>query len=60
MKAVQEEPGIDPACKVVPLREHRLLTLDGETIYVESTGVAFCHQGQVWIQGNFHDITQRK
>jgi two-component system sensor histidine kinase/response regulator len=59
-KAVQEEPEIDPACKVTPLREHRLVTLKGETIYVESTGVAFCHQGKVWIQGNFHDITQRK
>jgi PAS domain S-box-containing protein len=60
MKATQEEPGIDPACKVAPLREHRLLTLNGETIYVESTGVAFRHRGQVWIQGDFHDISQRK
>jgi PAS domain S-box-containing protein len=60
IRAAQGEPGIDPAHKVAPLREHRLLTLAGETIYVESTGIAFWHQGQIWIQGNFHDITQRK
>lgn len=60
IKAAQGEPGIDPPYKVAPLREHRLVALDGETIYVESTGVAFCHQGQIWIQGIFHDITQRK
>ena len=60
IKAVQGEPGIDPACKVAPLREHRLLTRDGETVYVESTGVAFWHQGELWIKGTFHNITQRK
>jgi signal transduction histidine kinase len=37
-----------------------LLTLDGETIYVASTAVAFSHQGQLWIKGSFDDITQRK
>jgi PAS domain S-box-containing protein len=60
INAAKGEPGIDPACKVASLREHRLVTLNGETIYVESTGVAFWHHGQIWIQGNFHDITQRK
>ena len=60
MKALQGEPGIDPVCKMAPLREHRLLTLDGETINVESSGVAFRDQGEEWIQGIFHDITQRK
>ena len=60
IKAIQGEPGIDRACPKVPLREHRLLTLDGETVYVESTGVAFRHQGKAWIEGTFHDITQWK
>jgi len=60
IKAVLEEPGIDLIHIVAPIREHRLLTLDGETIYVESTGVAFRHQGQAWIQGIFHDLSRRK
>jgi PAS domain S-box-containing protein len=60
IKAVQGEPGIDPADMMAPLREHRMLTFDGETIWVESTGTAFRHQGQVWVQGIFHDITKRK
>jgi len=60
IKAAEGEAGIDPADIVAPLREHRLRTLNGETIYVESTGVAFRDQGQVWIQGDFHDISKRK
>ncbi len=60
IKAAEGEAGIDPGDIVAPLREHRLRTLNGETIYVESTGVAFRDQGQVWIQGNFHDISKRK
>jgi PAS domain S-box-containing protein len=60
LKAVQGESGIDPIRVLAPLREHRLLALDGETIYVESTGVAFRHHGEAWIQGIFHDITRRK
>ena len=60
IKAAQGEPGIDPARIVAPLREHRLLTVDGETISVESTGIAFRHQGQAWIQGIFRNISERK
>jgi len=60
IEAAQGETGIDPGDIVAPLREHRLRTLNGGTIYVESTGVAFRDQGQVWIQGNFHDISKRK
>jgi|GEM_PF-2347863 len=54
------KPGTDPSQIVALPREHRLLTLNGETIYVESTGVAFFHKGEVWIQGIYQDITQRK
>jgi PAS domain S-box-containing protein len=59
-KAAEEEPGADAGGLAAPLREHRMLTLGGETIYVESTGTAFRHQDQVWVQGLFHDITDRK
>ena len=41
-------------------REHRMITLKGEVIYVESTGVAFHHKGESFIQGIFRDITERK
>ncbi len=41
-------------------REHRMITLKGDTIYVESTGVAFHHKGEVFIQGLSKDITERK
>jgi PAS domain S-box-containing protein len=44
----------------VPPREHRMVTLGGEVIYVESTGVAFHHKGEPFIQGIFRDITERK
>jgi PAS domain S-box-containing protein len=60
IKAARGEPGTDTADMMAPLREHRMLTFDGETIWVESTGTAYRHQGQVWIQGLFHDITKRK
>ncbi|HSV94078.1 MAG TPA: PAS domain S-box protein [Desulfobacterales bacterium] len=41
-------------------REHRMVTLDGEIIEVESTGVAFHHKGEFFIQGIFRDITDRR
>jgi PAS domain S-box-containing protein len=41
-------------------REHRMLTLGGDTIEVESTGVAFHHKGEFFIQGIFRDITDRR
>lgn len=59
-KAALGEPGIDPHHKTVPPRQHRLVTRDGRIIYVESTGAAFAHKGEVWIQGIFQDITERK
>jgi len=43
-----------------PLREHRLITLDGQVIYVESTGTTFRHQRQIMIQTISMDITERK
>ncbi len=38
-------------------RRHRVLTLSGRTVPVESTGVAFRHGGEDFIQGLFRDIT---
>nr|MCU0563634.1 PAS domain S-box protein [Desulfobacterales bacterium] len=41
-------------------REHRMVTLDGKIIEVESTGVAFHHKGEFFIQGIFRNITDRR
>ncbi|MCX5827458.1 MAG: PAS domain S-box protein [Deltaproteobacteria bacterium] len=41
-------------------REHRLINLRGEVIYVESTGVGFRHQGEILIQAIYRDITTQK
>jgi PAS domain S-box-containing protein len=41
-------------------REHRMVQLSGEIIHVESTGVAFPHKNEIFIQGIFRDITERK
>jgi PAS domain S-box-containing protein len=41
-------------------REHRLMTLDGQVIHVESTGVPIQYQGQIQHFGMFRDITARK
>jgi PAS domain S-box-containing protein len=41
-------------------REHRMVTLGGDAIEVESTGVAFHHKGEFFIQGIFRDITDRR
>ncbi|MBI5577952.1 MAG: response regulator [Deltaproteobacteria bacterium] len=43
-----------------PPREHRVLTVDGNVVYVESTGVPIHYQGQAQIFGVFRDITDRK
>lgn len=59
-KAALEQPGTDLSQIVAPPREHRLVTLERNVVYVESTGVAFSHKGEVWIQGIFQDITKRK
>ena len=45
---------------IVPPREHRLVTLDGQVIYVESTGVPIKYQGEIHHFGMFRDITDRK
>jgi PAS domain S-box-containing protein len=39
-----------------PVREHRLIGLDGETVYVESSGVGFEHDGRVFTMGLFREI----
>jgi PAS domain S-box-containing protein len=43
-----------------PMREHRLITLDGKVVYVESTGFPVKQQGQQHMLGIFHDITAHK
>jgi two-component system cell cycle sensor histidine kinase/response regulator CckA len=55
----QHEPyEFDPQA-ILP-REHRMVDLKGDRIYVESTGVAFHHKGELFIQGIFRNITERK
>ena len=43
-----------------PPREHRILTLGGRTVDVESTAVLVQHRGEIQIFGIFRDITERK
>ena len=45
---------------IVPPREHRLTTLDGQVIYVESAGVPIKYQGEIHHFGMFREITDRK
>jgi len=45
---------------IAPPREHRLMTLDGQVIHVESTGVPIQYRGQIQHFGMFRDITARK
>jgi PAS domain S-box-containing protein len=45
---------------IVPPREHRLITLDGQVIYVESAGVPIKYQGEIHHFGMFREITDRK
>ena len=45
---------------IAPPREHRILTLDGQMVLVESTGVPVQYQGQTQIFGIIRDITERK
>jgi PAS domain S-box-containing protein len=59
MAADMQWPGDGPH-KGVPPREHRMVTLKGGVIHVESTGVAFPYKGEVFIQGIFRDISERK
>jgi PAS domain S-box-containing protein len=45
---------------IAPPREHRLMTLDGRVIHVESTGMPVNYKGEVQHFGMFRDITDRK
>ena len=45
---------------IIRPREHRMITLRGDTIDVESTGIAYQYKEEVCIQGIFRDITARK
>ena len=50
--AGQQSTGAFGQTAVSP-REHRMVTLKGEVIYVESTGVAFHHKGELLHPGDF-------
>jgi PAS domain S-box-containing protein len=45
---------------IAPPREHRILTLDGQVVEVESTGVPVRHKGEHQTFGIFREITERK
>lgn len=55
----QHEP-YEHGTKAISPREHRMVNLNGDIIYVESTAVAFHHKEELFIQGIFRDITGRK
>ena len=55
----QHEPG-DGSHQGIPPREHRMVTLTGDVVDVESTGVAFPYKGELFIQGIFRNISERK
>jgi PAS domain S-box-containing protein len=50
----------DGSYKGIPPREHRMVTLKGDVVDVESTGVGFPYKGELFIQGIFRDISERK
>ncbi len=45
---------------IAPLREHRMLTLDGQVVYVESVGVPVRYRGETYLFGMIRDITERR
>jgi PAS domain S-box-containing protein len=53
------KPYKDETKAILP-REHRIVQMNGEVIYVESTAVAFHHKRELFIQGIFRNITERK
>jgi PAS domain S-box-containing protein len=55
----QQRPGEGSHKGFLP-RNHRMVTLTGDVIDVESTGVAFPYKGELFIQGIFRDIGERK
>ncbi len=44
----------------VPPREHHMIALDGRLVPVESSGVAFEHDGLVYVLGVMRDISERQ
>ncbi|MCU0561300.1 MAG: PAS domain S-box protein [Desulfobacterales bacterium] len=44
---------------IAPPRAHRMLTVDGQVVHVESTGVPIHYQGQVQLFGVLRNITDR-
>ena len=55
----QPNPYKDEMKAILP-REHRMVQMNGDVIYVESTAVAFHHKGELFIQEIFRNITERK
>ena len=45
---------------IAPPREHRLMTLDGQVVHVESTGVPIRYKGETQLFGVFREISDRK
>ncbi len=45
---------------IAPPRAHRVLTMDGQLVHVESAGVPIQYQGKTQLFGVFRDITDRK
>ncbi len=45
---------------IAPPRAHRVLTMDGALVHVESSGVPIQYQGKKQLFGVFRDITDRK
>jgi len=46
--------------KIFPRVEYKFITKQGETKYVESTSVRFCHNNELSILSSIRDITDRK
>jgi PAS domain S-box-containing protein len=45
---------------IAPPREHQVVALNGQAVYVESTGVPIQYHGETQVFGVFRDITERK
>jgi two-component system, cell cycle sensor histidine kinase and response regulator CckA len=57
--AARIEKGINELW-IAPPRAHRVLTMDGQVVHVESTGVPIQYQGRTQLFGVLRDITDRK
>ena len=58
--ALEKTKPYQDATKAILPREHRMVKMNGDVIYVESTAVAFHHKRELFIQGIFRNITERK